>query len=965
MDPSPIGSPGQRKYLSRGPTIPGGIGIKLSRDGTGLKGKVTNLRRQLSKADSNKVSGKSGRGASKKRQEIFASRPNSACFTDASDEKSEKSSNTSKSENVEAIEPLGETESEANEIASETIERGIVVDPAHLPTKESPEVTNRGVSSSKIEAKVETYPEAPPFPEENVSIGAYSKSPSFGKLSLYDLEEENKVIDSAEHQKGAPSVKLAPEKKLSAEDAFYLSNMTPRHATSPTEAHIISCDEYWRPQSIGSDPQKGSFGTAKPAFDEQSSFETDLGPDCVDSHPSKFYSTDTNSFPQGDSSSCLEPCSGYSAVESIFLNKDTSSQNIRNLLLSNPGDQRAKQIPDAGPNEAMLKIKSANSGVSGSDDIPLSEYDRSVALLKNQGVEVSSQSLPSGIDDSSLKTLAHPEDSSNGYSCATPRNRNGSGASSDESLPREKVAAIKSDEKVSGSTAQSLKLSKGQVGAVVFWAVAGFFLLVTKALLFASVNIVKLVPFIVQKVIAWRQNQLLTASDHDTSNETDVQPTVIVANETATNVGPQPSGFVQARIAQFSTEYSPRFLVTVARSPRLVYQFVEQKLGWLPRVETMPTSKSTGEGEREGDDAIDQQVSTEFVNVSSLQRCHSEPNEEAFTEMKLKEPLPEQIENECASSTAEEIVPLEVSGIVDRKSNSQIEQPTTESDLKVSGKSDLNRLAKKASTSDKIKKIMPNLRSLSFKSNQSKGSFNKSRPESEDGSAMKTLSGSTDVLRTPSGSSCHAVGSNASSNVGDANFARISKRLSKTTNRKSKHNPKLDGLSGKSSDSASKIGGHMSTDEDLLEKGKNQSKSPVGEFMKKMPKAIMKSLKSMQNKDVGKSNFSSTRSAKKTLWIISDVCTNDLRLKCSEKKGGALRLVVSKELSSSSRIRAKIDIEPTDDYSSNVIFTRDKGDKSTEPQFSALVNEVQQLYLAKICQGKPTSDSPRTLDIQD
>ena len=146
-----MGSPGQRKYLSRGPTIPGGIGIKLSRDGSLLKGKVTNLRRQLSKADSSKVSEKNGRGASKKRQEMFEARPNSACFTESSDE---KSSDTSNSENAEAIEPLDDAESEAYEIASETIEGSIVIDPAHSPTGESPEVTNCGGSSSKMEAKV-------------------------------------------------------------------------------------------------------------------------------------------------------------------------------------------------------------------------------------------------------------------------------------------------------------------------------------------------------------------------------------------------------------------------------------------------------------------------------------------------------------------------------------------------------------------------------------------------------------------------------------------------------------------------------------------------------------------------------------------------------------------------------------------------------------------------------------------
>lgn len=140
---------------------------------------------------------------------------------------------------------------------------------------------------------------------------------------------------------------------------------------------------------------------------------------------------------------------------------------------------------------------------------------------------------------------------------------------------------------------------------------------------------------------------------------------------------------------------------------------------------------------------------------------------------------------------------------------------------------------------------------------------------------------------------------------------------------------------------------------------KNSAASPavaqVGEKLSQMkngPKALLRSLGGLR-RPAEDTQFASARSARKTAILLTDILKNEMGAVCSNRRG-ANRLLVTKDFDVTSRLSAKINIDPLDEYSCNVTFLRDRGDKSGSDAFLSFVSDAHRRFVAHTTQGKPT-----------
>lgn len=122
--------------------------------------------------------------------------------------------------------------------------------------------------------------------------------------------------------------------------------------------------------------------------------------------------------------------------------------------------------------------------------------------------------------------------------------------------------------------------------------------------------------------------------------------------------------------------------------------------------------------------------------------------------------------------------------------------------------------------------------------------------------------------------------------------------------------------------------------------------------VKNAPKALLRSLGGLRRTGED-TRFASARSARKTALLLTDILTSEMGAVCSKRRG-ALRLLATKDFDVTSRISTKINIDPLDDYSCNVTFLRERGDKITSDAFLAFVNDAHRRFNSHTTQGKPT-----------
>lgn len=122
--------------------------------------------------------------------------------------------------------------------------------------------------------------------------------------------------------------------------------------------------------------------------------------------------------------------------------------------------------------------------------------------------------------------------------------------------------------------------------------------------------------------------------------------------------------------------------------------------------------------------------------------------------------------------------------------------------------------------------------------------------------------------------------------------------------------------------------------------------------VKNAPKALLRSLGGLR-RSAEDTRFASARSARKTAMLLTDILTNEMGAVCSTRRG-TFRLLATKDFDVTSRLSTKINIDPLDDYSCNVTFMRERGDKSGNDAFVSFVSDAHCRFVAHTTQGKPT-----------
>lgn len=100
--------------------------------------------------------------------------------------------------------------------------------------------------------------------------------------------------------------------------------------------------------------------------------------------------------------------------------------------------------------------------------------------------------------------------------------------------------------------------------------------------------------------------------------------------------------------------------------------------------------------------------------------------------------------------------------------------------------------------------------------------------------------------------------------------------------------------------------------------------------------------------------FASARSARKTMSLLADILTNDMGAVCSVRKNGALRMAVKKEVAGPRTMRIRVQIERLDDFSCNVNFSKERGDKTESGMFVSFVNDAHEAFISRTTSGKRT-----------
>lgn len=119
------------------------------------------------------------------------------------------------------------------------------------------------------------------------------------------------------------------------------------------------------------------------------------------------------------------------------------------------------------------------------------------------------------------------------------------------------------------------------------------------------------------------------------------------------------------------------------------------------------------------------------------------------------------------------------------------------------------------------------------------------------------------------------------------------------------------------------------------------------------PMALLKSLggRRRANEDT---RFASARSGRKTMIVLTDILTTEMGAVCSVRRGRPFRLLATFDFNVTERLTAKINIEPLDEHSCNVVFSRGRGDKTASDVYISFVTDAHDRFIAHTTHGKPT-----------
>jgi hypothetical protein len=138
-----------------------------------------------------------------------------------------------------------------------------------------------------------------------------------------------------------------------------------------------------------------------------------------------------------------------------------------------------------------------------------------------------------------------------------------------------------------------------------------------------------------------------------------------------------------------------------------------------------------------------------------------------------------------------------------------------------------------------------------------------------------------------------------------------------------------------------------------------KSNKPGGQMIsairevKNAPKSLLRSIGGLirSNEDM---RFASARSARKTTILLQDIFTNEMSAVCLARRGAPFRLLVTRDVDLTSRVRAKVTAEPLDDFSCNIVFARERGENTAKDIYVSFINEAHRRFLAHTTHGKPT-----------
>lgn len=940
----PMPNLGKRRYLARGPTIPGGMGIKPSRDGSRLREKASTLRRQLSisKGGSANPNENFERGTSKKRHDSFKSRPSSECYTDAS-------------ENDSDCIDIPTTDMEASETCAGSKVNSIAVNSTALELTQlsstisiSNEANSNG-SSSKLTPQTPKYPDAPAFPEDE-SLGGVD-----GPLGHSSANNDRGL--NIPHDSPARS----GEAYLKSQSSSYGEVDKSGEPTELPSNFMRDSDPLRADLKVGDTPLS-IFPTA----------------------PSRFHLSHDDSL---EADSFGAPRTEFCVDNSIYLNNSF--------------------IP-VTPVESYRHINNSQNDISAAGH---SSGDSSVTHSANSTTE-KKESVSSQKSESPAGTIHGEVARHNPHgSVSTPV------ATLDGKVDRTEAVSPVGLKKSTYIGGESISSNQKQAGDKIVWRVIWALVYLLRALFSGSfraatftARLVYQSPNAVRRVLEWRRNRLLIPQDHESDNKHVHSDTSAKKYESFTttiddlgspisNVDDRSSsprfdapiraemkqsqqeinqGFVQRLRTFFGMESFSRFLRTIIQALIMVYQYVGG-LRWQLKRGDAPTSSDESanntnaieETESPAHRCMDEgagkssltsrcnnsvdirALQMEFSQTTINQHSETEPTN---TQRTYVEGAPEI--SRAQSDIVEEVAPLKVAENSDSTGVSRLgsDKQCSDSDSGANSPSmnDESMSTPKSFTvlrskSEKVKdKLLPVLRSLSFKKLHSKLS-NKSRNDDEGGGV---------------------IGNGTAEHSPETLSKQLSKRFSIRRRKSSAKSDQAEAISSETSLTAARDGGSQGVGTLVLEdgapesprqtKGKGTGPIDVGGAIMKVPKAFFKSLGSLRLKTETE-RFASSRSAKKTTAIIKELLEDGMSMSCSERKGGAFRLLTWKDMTTSNRMRAKIDIEATDEFSSSVVLYRDKGDGQL---FSDFVMELHQLFRAKVSQGKPTMGNPVDL-LQD